>query len=148
MLWFLLLLAWPLAELFLLIKVAEAVGFLLMLVLLIAAWPLGAWAIRSEGRAVARRLAAAIAERRTPARETIDGVLILIGGGLLMIPGFLTDIPGLVLLFPPTRVLARALVLRNLRSRVVVRAVRFTAGRQPYDVDSTAVDVNQPQLGR
>jgi UPF0716 protein FxsA len=148
MIWFLLLLVWPLAELYLAIKVAEAVGILLMFVLLIAGWPLGAWAIRSQGRAVARRLGSAMAERRTPARETLDGVLVLIGGGLLMIPGFLTDIPGLLLLLPPSRALARLVVMRNLRSRLVVHAVRFTAGRQPYDVESTAVDVNQTHLGR
>ena len=148
MLWFLLLLAWPLVELFLIVKVAEAVGILLMLVLLVAGWPLGAWAIRSEGRVVARRFSAAIAAGRTPARETHDGVLVLVGGGLLMIPGFLTDIPGLLLLFPPSRILARMTVLRNLRSRFVVRAVQFTAGRQPYDVDATAVDINHPQLGQ
>jgi UPF0716 protein FxsA len=147
MIWFVLFLLWPVAELFVAIKVAEAVGVLLMLVLLVAGWPLGTWAIRSQGRAVARRLATAIAEGRTPARETLDGVLVLIGGGLLMLPGFLTDVAGLFLLLPPTRALARIGVVRNLRSRLVVRAVGFTAGRQPYDVDSTAVDVNQPRLG-
>jgi UPF0716 protein FxsA len=147
MIWFLLFLLWPLAELFVLIKVAEAIGFVWMLVLLIAGWPVGTWALRSQGRAVARRMARAIAEQRTPAKETLDGVLVLIGGGLLIVPGFITDVFGLLLLLPPTRILARAAIVRNLRSRVVLHAVRFTAGRQPYDVDSTAADVNQSQLG-
>jgi UPF0716 protein FxsA len=147
MIWFLLFLLWPIAELFVAIKVADAIGILWMLILLVAAWPVGTWALRSEGRSVARRLAQAIAEQRTPAKETLDGVLVLMGGGLMMIPGFITDVFGLVLLLPPTRILARIAILRNLRSRIVLRAVHFTAGRQPYDVDSTATDINRPHLG-
>jgi UPF0716 protein FxsA len=144
--WLLLLVLWPIAELFVAIKVAEAIGVLLTLVLLIASWPLGTWALRSEGRIVARRLAQAIAEHRPPSREVLDGVLVLFGGGLLLIPGFITDVLGLILLLPPSRLLARMAVRRNLRSRIVVRAVHATAGRQPYDVDSTAADVDPPHL--
>jgi UPF0716 protein FxsA len=146
MLWLLLLILWPVAELFVAVKVAEAIGVLLMLVLLVASWPLGTWALRSEGRIVARRLSQAIAEHRTPSREVLDGVLVLFGGGLLLIPGFITDVFGLILLAPPTRFLARRAVVRNLRSRIVVRAVHATAGRQPYDVDSTAADVPPSHL--
>jgi UPF0716 protein FxsA len=73
-------------------------------------------------------------------------VLVLLGGGLLLIPGFITDALGALLVLPPTRALARGVVARNLRSRLVLRAVRFGAGRQPYDVDSTATDIDQPRL--
>jgi UPF0716 protein FxsA len=145
--WFLLLLLWPIAEIVVAVVVANAIGVLLTVLLLVAGWPLGSWALRVEGRAVARRLAQAIAERRTPARETVDGVLVLLGGGLLLVPGFITDAIALLLLLPPTRALFRRSIVANLRSRLVVRAVQFTAGRQAYDVDSTASDINQPQLG-
>ena len=146
MLWFLLLLLWPVAEVFVAIKVAEAIGVLLMLVALVASWPIGSWALRSEGRLVARRLAKALNEGRTPTREMLDGLLVLLGGALLIIPGFITDAVGLVLMLPPTRRVARSAIARNLRSRFVTRAVNFTAGRQAYDVDSTAVDVDRPEL--
>jgi UPF0716 protein FxsA len=142
----LLLLAWPLAELYVVIKVAEAIGVLDTIVLLIAGWPIGSWAVRSQGRSALRRLAPAIAEGRSPAREVLDGALILIGGALLIVPGFITDAAGIVLLLPPTRALMRRLVSRNLRSRVIVRAVRFGGGRRASDVDSTATDIDQPQL--
>ena len=142
MLWILLFVVWPIAELFVAIKVADAIGVLLMLVLLVVSWPIGTWALRSEGRIVMRRLAAALAQQRAPTREVLDGVLVLIGGCLLIVPGFITDALGLLLLLPPTRSIARAGIVRNLRSRAVVRAVRFSAGRQAYDVDSTAVDVD------
>jgi UPF0716 protein FxsA len=142
----LLLLAWPIAEVFVAIKVAEAIGVLETLALLIVGWPLGTWAIRSQGRAVWRRLAAAVAEGRAPAREVLDGALVLIGGALLIVPGFITDALGIVFLLPPTRALMRVVLIRNLQSRVLVQAVRYTRRRDPGDVDGTATDIDQPQL--
>jgi UPF0716 protein FxsA len=144
----LLFLLWPVAELIVVIKVAEAIGVLLTLALLIVGWPLGMWAIRSQGRAVWRRMAVAVNEGRAPTREVLDGALVLIGGTLLMIPGFITDVIGILLLAPPTRVPLRHLLARNFRSRVVTQTVRFTTRGNVYDVDSTASDVDQPRLRR
>lgn len=137
---------WLLAELFVAIKVAEAIGVLWMLLALIASWPLGAWALRSQGGAAWRRLSAAVSAGRSPGREVLDGVLVLIGGLLLIVPGFLSDLVGLCALLPPTRSLVRGRVARHLHSRFVVRATRFGAGERPPDVDSTATDVDQSQL--
>lgn len=46
--WLLLLILWPIAELFVAYQVAEAIGFLWMLLLIIASWPIGSWAMRSR----------------------------------------------------------------------------------------------------
>jgi UPF0716 protein FxsA len=143
----LLLILWPVAELFVIVEVAKAIGVVDTIVLLILGWPVGVWAIRAEGAAVWRRLTAAVAAGRTPAHEVLDGALVLIGGLLLIIPGFITDALGVLFLLPPTRIAARALLRRNLHSRVVTRAVRFTGRSGPYDAESTAVDIDQPQLG-
>lgn len=142
----LLFLLWPVAELFVIVKVAEAIGVLLTLLLLLAGWPLGMLAIRSEGRAVWRRMAAAVEQGRVPGREVLDGALVLIGGTLLMIPGFITDAVGILLLLPPGRIPLRWLLARNFRSPVVMQTVRFTSRGRDYDVDSTASDVDRPQL--
>ena len=141
-----LLILWPIAELFVAIEVARAIGVLETILLLILSWPLGIWAVRAQGAAAWRRLTVTMAERRAPGRELLDGALVLLGGLLLVVPGFLTDVIGLVLLFPPTRAAVRPLLARNLHSRVFVRAARFTG--QPYDVDSTAHDIDQPRLRR
>jgi UPF0716 protein FxsA len=144
-----LLICWPVAELLVAIQVADAIGVAYTILLLIAGWPIGMWALRSQGAAAWRRLASAVSGSagtggRPPTREVVDGVLVLVGGGLLIVPGFITDLLGIALLLPPTRALARAVLIRNLRSRFVMRAVQF---RNPsYDVDSTARDVDQPQL--
>jgi UPF0716 protein FxsA len=143
----LLLILWPIAELFVAIKVAESIGVVLTVVLLLAGWPLGMWLARTEGRAAWRRLSAAVAAGRPPGREVIDGALVLVGGILLMVPGFITDVLGLLLLLAPTRSLARAAIARNFQSRLVVAATRFSrAPRSAYDVDSTATDLDSPQL--
>jgi UPF0716 protein FxsA len=139
-----LLICWPVAELLVAIKVADAIGVLDTIVLLIAGWPIGVWALRSQGGAAWRRLGAAVSERRPPTREVVDGALVLVGGLLLIVPGFITDVVGIILLLPPTRAPARALLVRGLQSRLVVQATRFTS--KPYDVDSTARDVDQPRL--
>ena len=144
----LLFLLWPVAELIVVIKVAEAIGVLLTLALLLAGWPLGAWAIRSQGRAVLRRMAVAVNEGRVPGREVLDGALVLLGGTLLMIPGFISDAVGLLLLLPPARIPLRRLLARNMRSSVVASTVRFTTRGSVHDVDSTASDVDRPELGR
>jgi UPF0716 protein FxsA len=141
---FLLLILWPVAELFVVIQVADAIGFFYTVLLLLAGWPIGWWIVRSRGRAAWRRLQIAVSEGRPPGREVLDGALIIAGGSLLIVPGFISDVVGLVLLLPPTRALARILVMRNLQSRIVVRAVGATP--PPYDVDSTAQDVDQPRL--
>ncbi len=76
----------------------------------------------------------------------LDGVLVLVGGLLLIVPGFISDVLGALALLPPTRALLRRALARNLQSRFVVSATRFGNASRPYDVDSTATDVDQPQL--
>jgi UPF0716 protein FxsA len=145
----LLLLLWPLAELYVIIKVGEAIGALDTILLLIAGAPLGTWALRSQGSAAWRRMTEAIAAGKPPARHVIDGALVVAGGALLIVPGFITDVIGIALLLPPSRALVRILLVRNFASRLVVRTARFT--RRPgsaYDVESTAVDVDPPSLRR
>jgi UPF0716 protein FxsA len=137
---------WPLAEIFVALEVARAIGVLWTVLLLLAGWPLGAWALRSEGRAAWRRLSEAVALGRPPGREVLDGALVLAGGALLMVPGFVTDVIGLILLLAPSRALMRGVLVRNLQSRVVRRATGANRGRERDDVDSTASDVGQPRL--
>jgi UPF0716 protein FxsA len=139
-----LLILWPIAEVYVAIKIAEGIGVLATLLLLIAGWPLGTWALRSRARAAWRRLATALANGRTPGREVLDGALVLIGGALLMIPGFITDALGILLLLPPARALARLILVRNLDSRLVMRAAGFSG--RGYDVDSTARELEPPRL--
>ncbi len=144
----LLLIIWPIAELLVAIKVAETIGVLATVLLLLLSWPIGIWLLRAEGRGAWRRLGAAVSAGRPPAKEVFDGALIVVGGFLLIVPGFITDAIGLALLLAPTRSLARRGIARNFQSRFVVRATQFSGASRPYDVDSTATDVDSAQLHR
>ena len=145
----LLLILWPIAELFVAIKIAQAIGVLLTVVLLIAGWPVGLWLMKAEGRIAWRRLSLAVAEGVAPGREALNGALVLLGGLLLIIPGFITDALGLALLLGPTRGLTGRAIVRSLQNRLVrAGAGRSRPGRDAYDADSTATDISSPQLHR
>ncbi len=139
----------PIAELAILIQVGQLIGIWWTIALLIADAVIGSMLARSQGRAAWRRFNEAIAGGRPPARETLDGALVLFGGALLLAPGFLTDLLGIALLLPPTRALVRAVLVRRFAARMVASVAtprRFPG--QPYDVDGTAVDVEPDGLDR
>ena len=138
----------PIAELYVIIQVGDAIGIWPTLALLLADAVLGSLLLRHQGRGVWRRFNQALAERRFPGKEVADGVLIVIGGTLLLTPGFLTDIVGLLLLIPPTRAVARSLLRRFTVGRfVVVGMPGGDPGRGPargsrdYDFEATAEEV-------
>lgn len=105
---FLLLLAMPVVELAVIVQVAEQVGVLETLALLVGISLAGAWLLKQQGLATWRSLQATTARGEMPTKEATDGALILLGGALLLTPGFVTDAFGLVLLLPPTRALVKS----------------------------------------
>src|SRR3954468_2308031 len=107
----------PIAEIYVIIKVGEAIGVLPTIALLIVDGFVGAALARSQGRAAWARFNQALAEGRVPARETFDGAMIIVGGAVLLAPGFITDAIGLLLLIPPTRALLRGVIARLARNR-------------------------------
>src|SRR5215210_5529995 len=107
----------PLAELYVILQVGDAIGAVWTFLLLAADSVLGSVLLRSQGRAVWRRFNAILAEGRVPHREVMDGVLVIFGGAFLITPGFLTDIVGLALLLPPTRAVIRRALNRRLGRR-------------------------------
>ena len=148
----------PLAELYVIIEVGRQIGALPTIAILVADSIIGAMLLRSQGRAAWRRFNEALRDRRPPAREVLDGALIIFGGALLLTPGFLTDMLGVILLLPPSRAVVRGALVgwfgrRFLIARVAggaasagarraqARRPRGTTGR-PYDVDGEAVDID------
>ena len=119
----------PIAELYVIIKVGEAIGLIPTLVLLLLDALLGSMLLRHQGRAAWVRFNRALAEGRLPHKEVFDGVLIIFGGALLITPGFITDIFGLVLLIPPTRAIVRAISSRMVRRRIALGGGVWTMGR-------------------
>jgi UPF0716 protein FxsA len=151
---FLLFIIVPLAELYVILQVAELLGggvtgALLTIALLAADSVLGTLLLRSQGRAVWRRFNLALSEGRMPHREVIDGVLVIAGGALLLTPGFLTDIAGVLMLLPPSRAAIRGFLVRRLGSRLASGvADRQRRPRQDHDVEGSASEHEPPPRGR
>jgi len=110
--------------------VAQWIGIGWTLLALLGLSLLGGLLLRQQGARAWRAFSGAVAEGRPPAREALDGVLILIGALLIVLPGFVSDVLGLLCLLPPTRrLIGRALVGWALtRGRATVIRVRSTRG--------------------
>jgi UPF0716 protein FxsA len=132
----------PIAELVVLLRVADGIGIPETIVLLLAVSAVGAWLVKREGLGVLRRIQATVDRGQVPTRELVDGALIMLAGALLVTPGFLSDLVGILLLVPPTRAVLRTVVLSMLARRAQLRTTTFGGpggpGRQPprvIDVD-------------
>ena len=143
----------PLAELWAILSVGDAIGVLPTILILLADSVLGALLLRAQGRGAWRRFVEALRFARVPNRELADGLLIVVGGALLLTPGFLTDAVGLLLLLPPSRALVRRGLERAVARRMAIgraggaawrppgpRSGRSQAAGKAFDVDGQAVE--------
>ena len=132
----------PIAELAVVIQVGQQIGVLWTVALLVVDSILGSVLMRSQGRTAWRRFNETVAAGKVPAREVLDGALVIFGGLLLLTPGFITDFLGILLLIPPTRALVRAALARRLTHRMVASM----SGPREDVVEGTAVDVENDRL--
>ena len=148
----------PIAELYLIIQVGQAIGLLPTIAILIAGAVLGAALLRHQGRSAWRRFNLALAEKSFPGKEVADGLMITFGGALLLTPGFITDIFGLALLLPPTRAVIQRVFFALVGSRFkLVGTVgsfgysqvrnRGSRATRSSDIDGTAHDVTDDERG-
>jgi UPF0716 protein FxsA len=108
----------PLVEIYVAVQVSHVIGGLNTIGLLLLVSIAGVWLTKAAGFGVISRIRQQLAAKRMPTNELIDGGLVLTGGVLLVVPGFVTGVVGLLLLFPPTRVLARSALKRRFQGRV------------------------------
>jgi UPF0716 protein FxsA len=120
-----LLIAVPIAELWVIVQVADGIGILWTLLLLFGISIAGARLLKQQGTSTWKRLRETTARGGIPTEEVTDGFMILLGGALLLTPGFLTDVVGLSLLIPPARA-----VMKNLFRRVMARRARARERRR------------------
>ena len=110
----LLFLAVPLAEILVIVEVAQRTGIIETIALLLIVSILGAWLVKSEGMGVIRKIQFQLIQGQIPNKELLDGGLILIAGVFMLTPGFITDVVGLLLLFPLTRPIIRRLFFKRI----------------------------------
>ncbi len=98
----LILLAFPIAEIWLLIELAERYGWLLLLYLVGVGW-LGLRLIREEKAVFSIRMMQNMAAGGSPVKAIFGSLRNMIAGALLMLPGVITDIIAVVLLLIPVK---------------------------------------------
>ena len=125
-------------EIWALVLVGQAVGFLGLLGLLVVSAIVGAWALRHEGRRSLTDLGVAVRSGRPAEAQVADGMYVALAGVLLVVPGILSTVAALVLLVPPVR--------RALARRAAARAVRAGSARMGPTI--TVVGAGAPAYGR
>ncbi|MCB0993585.1 MAG: FxsA family protein [Acidimicrobiales bacterium] len=108
----------PIIELYVIVQVAQGVGVLETLALLIVVSIVGAWLVKWQGLTAIARVQQSLARGEMPTKPLVDGALILFAGALMLTPGFVTDAAGLLLLLPPTRAVMRQPLVRWFSGRV------------------------------
>jgi len=119
----------PLAEIYVAVQVSHAIGALNTVVLLALLSIGGLWLAKFAGFGVINRIRRQLQTGQMPTNELIDGGLILTAGVLLLVPGFITGLAGLLLLFPPSRNLARGMVKRRFTGRITYLGGSVETGR-------------------
>lgn len=139
-----LLLLWPIAEIVTFVWVAQWLGVLNTLGLMVAISVFGAWLVKRQGVGTLARMRRELDDGRIPTGPMTDGGLLAVAGFLLLVPGFITDAFGLLLLVPPVRAGMRHWLARRFRVRVARTPRPPNVGYSGYtgylDVESGGVN--------
>ncbi len=145
-------LALPIVEIYIIVQVGGIVGGWNTIGLMILISIVGAWMVRREGLSIIAKVQSQLAEGSLPTKQLVDGLLVAFAGALMLTPGFLTDGIGLLLLLPPTRVIARTALIARFRNRVQVGGA-FSGpppgfGARPPGFDPQVYDVGEADYSR
>lgn len=110
---FLVVLAVPFIEIYLLLEVGGIIGAFPTIFLVVLTAVLGTFFLRQQGFSTFLRFQHSLAQGEIPAYEMIEGPIILLGGVLLLTPGFVTDILGFACLIPSVRRRIAQYILEN-----------------------------------
>ena len=119
----------PVAELYLFLTLGEELGVKNTIAIIIITAILGAALTKSQGRRALQKFQQATAEGRMPAKEALEGLMILLAGAVLITPGFLTDTVGFLLLVPPVRTAVAGFLGKRLKGKIQI----ITPGMPPQD---------------
>ncbi len=115
---FLVFLAVPLLEVYLLIKVGQQIGASWTIGLVVATALIGGVLARYQGLVTLTRFYSQVQRGELPTQVLFDGACLLVAGALLLTPGFFTDAVGFALLTPPLRTLAFTYLRKHLHVQV------------------------------
>lgn len=100
---FMLFVIMPVLELYILIRVGQWLGAWPTVGLVFLTAAVGVSLLRHQGFSTLRTVRTRLERGELPAREMVEGLVLVVGGALFLAPGFVTDIVGFISLLPPTR---------------------------------------------
>ncbi|WP_067856506.1 FxsA family protein [Nocardia shimofusensis] len=123
-----------------LVAVAQWIGVVATILLLIAGSAIGMALVGAQGRRVFEQFRRVGRGEVRPGTAVADGVLVALGAVLMFVPGLVTSVAGLLLLVPFTRALVRPAV-----TALAARRVGGLVGQTRYrgvviDTDGDVVD--------
>ena len=144
----------PLVELAILLQVAQLIGLLPTVALVVTTGIAGAALARHQGLRAFLAVQEELGAGRLPGRSLLDGLSILVGGAFLLTPGILTDIAGFSLLVPLSRRWLQRAVKRRLERRIREGTVEFrvftpggVGGTQRGEVGTRRGEVGTQDVG-
>ncbi|MCA1909608.1 MAG: FxsA family protein [Magnetospirillum sp.] len=143
-----LVIAVPVMEIAVFIKVAQGIGVLATVALAIGAGLVGLLMVRAQGLRSLMRAKAMADRGELPLAEMFDGLCVALAGGLLILPGFLSDLVAITLLLPPVRLLLKAWLARHftLVGTAPSRSAR-PVGDDVIDGEYTVVEPTDKRIG-
>ena len=125
----LLLVLFPMAELFFLIYAGSRIGVLMTILLILLTAAYGFYLIRLQGLEALYQIRAQIASGKQPVREVAYGIMILLCGFMLILPGFISDFLALIIL-----------LFSHLRHFIAGQLMSGTFSRKRYKNDENKPD--------
>ncbi|MFK7865142.1 MAG: FxsA family protein [Pseudohongiellaceae bacterium] len=109
---FIIFIAIPLVEMFLLFEVSDQIGGLATISLVVLTAVIGVQVLKRQGLSTLLRANQRVEAGELPAQEIVEGMMLAAAGALLLTPGFITDTIGFTLLTAPFRKLIAAKLIQ------------------------------------
>lgn len=123
----------PIVEMYLLIEVAGYINTLPTIGLVMLTAVIGVALLKRQGLQTLTRGVGRLNRGEVPATEIAEGILLGIAGALLITPGFVTDAVGFILLFPPSRQLIAASLIKRVEVSAAGQVHMYPRRPQPAD---------------
>ena len=134
-----LIIAIPLIEIYLFIKIGSQIGAINTIALILITALLGVWYARFEGFNTLKSGITQLRNNELPVYEIVSGAAITIAAIMLIIPGFATDIFGILLIFPYTR----KILLSKLSEKYKKKSEKNKKYEKIIDGESEEVEENK-----
>lgn len=120
-------------EVYLMKIVAEKMGFMLLLGIVVFTGFVGISLAKSQGKAHLQKMQEELAAGRLPGSPLIEALMILVAAAVLITPGFLTDVFGFLLLVPFIRKLLAPMIVKIFKPKLTSQSGFMFFGNSQQD---------------